>query len=153
MVAATLCYVRRDNKTLMLHRVKKENDTHEGKWNGLGGKCEPGETPEECVIREVKEESGLTIRNPLLKGIITFPEFDRLGDWYVFVFVATDFSGELIDSPEGNLEWIENTALVGLNLWAGDKYFLPWLDQEKFFSSKFIYRGGEFVDYSVVFYP
>ena len=85
------------------HRNKKVNDIHEGKWNGLGGKFEAGETPEECVIREVHEESGLSIRNPKLCGLLLFPKF-KGNDRYVFVFTASDFSGELIDSPEGRLE-------------------------------------------------
>ena len=76
----------KNNQTLMLHRVKKENDMHEGKWNGLGGKLEAGETPEECVIREVKEESGLNIFNPKLHGFIAFPAFDEIQDWFVFIF-------------------------------------------------------------------
>jgi len=89
MKLATLCYIKDNstNKTLMLYRNKKENDYHEGKWNGLGGKFELGETPEECAIRELKEESGLTVENPKLKGLLTFPNFDGVDDWYVFVFV------------------------------------------------------------------
>ena len=75
----------------MLHRVKKQNDIHEGKWNGLGGKLEEGESPEECVIREVYEESGLIIKNPMLKGIITFPKFDEIDDWLVFIYTANNF--------------------------------------------------------------
>ncbi|MDP3445616.1 MAG: 8-oxo-dGTP diphosphatase, partial [Ignavibacteria bacterium] len=105
---ATLCYVMNENKTLMLHRVKKENDYHKGKWNGLGGKFEVGESPEECAKREILEESGLVVENPLLKGIITFPMFDNVKDWYVFVFTSDKFTGELIHSNEGNLEWIDN---------------------------------------------
>ncbi len=154
MKLATLCYVKdeKEKKTLMIHRVKKENDMHEGKWNGLGGKIELGETPEECVIREVKEESGLMIINPEFKGFITFPAFDDIEDWYVFVFVAKKFLGELIDSPEGNLEWIPDENLSELPLWEGDKIFLPWLDEKKFFSAKFIYDKGNFVKHSVIFY-
>ena len=152
MKLATLCYVRKDNHTLMIHRVKKENDHHEGKWNGLGGKFEQGETPEECAIREIKEESGLTVKNLVLKGFITFPLFDFVDDWYVFVFVIDKFEGELIDSPEGNLKWIPNDQLTGINLWDGDKIFLEWLDQDKFFSAKFIYENKEFKDYTVEFY-
>ena len=88
MKLATLCYVidKLQNKTLMIHRVKKENDYHEGKWNGLGGKLEPGESPEDCVIREIKEEAGLIIKNPRMHGFITFPNFDEVDDWYVFIF-------------------------------------------------------------------
>ncbi|RMD51565.1 MAG: 8-oxo-dGTP diphosphatase [Ignavibacteria bacterium] len=152
MKLATLCYVRKDGKTLMLYRNKKENDYHEGKWNGLGGKFEPGESPEECAIREVKEESGLTAKSITMKGIITFPMFDTKEDWYVFLFVINDFEGELIDSPEGRLEWIDDEKLTGLNLWDGDKIFIPWLSGDKFFSAKFNYDNGKFTDYSVEFY-
>lgn len=154
MKLATLCYVRdaKNLTTLMLHRVKKENDMHEGKWNGLGGKFEDGETPEECVIREVLEESGLTITNPKLQGFITFPAFDQFEDWYVFVFTADEFSGELIDSPEGNLEWIKNDNLMDLKLWEGDKIFMGWFDSGKVFSAKFEYDKGEFVRHDVIFY-
>lgn len=150
-ILATLCYVQKDNKTLMLHRTKKENDYHEGKWNGLGGKFEPGETPDECAIREIKEESGLTTENPKLKGFISFPNFDGKNDWNVFVFVVDEFEGNLIESPEGNLKWIENDRLLDLNLWEGDKVFMKWLFQNKFFSAKFIYQNGVFEDYTVSF--
>ncbi len=152
MKLATLCYIKRDGKTLMIYRNKKENDYHEGKWNGIGGKLEQGETPEECAVREIYEETGLTVRNPKLKGMITFPLFDGKDDWYVFVFVINEFSGELIDSPEGTLEWIPDEKILELNLWDGDKIFLEWLNQNKFFSAKFNYKGKKFSDYSVNFY-
>lgn len=149
---ATLCYVRKDNQTLMLHRVKKENDMHQGKWNGLGGKIEPGETPEECAIREVREESGLVARNVKLKGFLTFPLFDGQKDWYVFVFVIDRFTGQLIESPEGHLEWIPNDRLLDLNLWEGDRIFLPWLDREEIFSAKFVYHDKRLIEHTVRFY-
>jgi 8-oxo-dGTP diphosphatase len=149
---ATLCYVRRDGCTLMIHRIKKQNDMHAGKWNGLGGKLEPGETPEECVIREVYEESGLRIENPQLKGVLTFPAFSQDEDWYAFVFTADEFEGELIDSPEGELRWIPNQELTQLALWEGDRIFLPWLDQPRIFSGKFVYQEGRLVEHSVEFY-
>ncbi len=152
MKLATLCYIRKDNHTLMLHRVKKKNDYHEGKWNGLGGKFELGETPEECAVREIKEESGLIVKDLKLKGFITFPMFDEKDDWYVFVFVIDKFEGNLIDSPEGNLSWISDKELLNINLWDGDKIFLPWLEEDKFFSAKFNYDGKKFRDYSVEFY-
>ena len=120
MQLATLCYIRKDNQTLMLHRVKKENDIHEGKWNGLGGKFEAGETPEECIIREVKEESGLNIINPKLHGFISFPLFDEIQDWFVFIFSAHEFTGHIIESDEGILKWIDDEKLSFLNLWEGD---------------------------------
>lgn len=136
----------------MIHRVKKANDVHQGKWNGLGGKLDPGETPEECVVREVWEESGLKIRNPVLKGFLTFPGFANDEDWYAFVFVAREFEGELIESPEGPLEWVPDEQLSSLPLWEGDYIFLPWLEQDGFFSGKFTYKDGRLVDHSVVFY-
>jgi 8-oxo-dGTP diphosphatase len=152
MKLATLVYVKRNGQTLMIHRVKKANDFHEGKWNGLGGKFEAGETPEECAVREVCEEAGLEIRNLRLHGFITFPAFDGIDDWYVFLLTARDFTGELIDSPEGRLEWIDDAQIPNLNLWDGDKIFLPWLDQEKFFSAKFEYDRGRMTRYDVRFY-
>ena len=152
MINATLCYIKHNDQTLMLHRIKKENDMHKGKWNGLGGKMEPGETPEECVIREVFEESGLTIQNPTLKGLLTFPMFDEKHDWLAFVFTAHTFTGKLLDSDEGNLKWINNDKLLDLNLWEGDKTFIPWLDDKPFFSGKFIYKNKQLIDHHVVFH-
>jgi len=149
MKLATLCYLRKNGKTLMVHRIKKANDMHQGKWNGLGGKFEPGETPEECVIREVLEESGLEIKNPNLKGFLSFPSFANDEDWYAFVFVSTDFSGELTSSAEGELHWISDSEILDLPLWEGDRYFLPLLDEPAFFSAKFVYKGGQLKEYSI----
>lgn len=154
MKLATLCYVmnKNDRTTLMMHRTKKENDYHEGKWNGLGGKFEQGESPEECAIREIKEESGLTVKSPRMHGFITFPNFDGVDDWYVFIFTADEYEGKMIESPEGILEWIPNEKVTMLNLWEGDKIFLEWLYRDKFFSAKFNYEDGVYKDYSVCFY-
>ncbi len=151
-ILATLIYVRKNGKTLMLYRNKKENDYHEGKWNGLGGKFEAGESPEECAVRELQEESGLIAKSLTMKGFITFPNFDGKNDWHVFLFTVEDFEGELINSPEGKLEWIEDEKLLELNLWEGDKIFIPWLFEDKFFSAKFVYENKRFVDYEVHFY-
>jgi 8-oxo-dGTP diphosphatase len=153
MKLATLCYIKQDGKTLMIHRTKKENDIHAGKWNGLGGKFQPGETPEECVIREVFEESGLKIHQPELRGILTFPNFAKDEDWYAFVFVANQFEGKLIDSPEGSLKWIADEEVINLNLWEGDRLFLPYLEGSDFFSGKFVYQSGHLVDYRMNIYP
>jgi 8-oxo-dGTP diphosphatase len=152
MKLATLCYVRRQGETLMVHRVKKQNDVHQGKWNGLGGKMEPGETPEECVRREIWEESGLELDELVLKGFLTFPEFSKGEDWYAFVFTARSDHGDFIDSPEGNLAWIENDKLTELELWEGDRIFFPWLDRPGFFSAKFIYKDGRLVEHSAILY-
>jgi 8-oxo-dGTP diphosphatase len=143
---------REKNSTLMIYRNKKENDYHRGKWNGLGGKFNPGESPEECAIREIREECGLKVKSVIMKGFITFPMFDGVDDWYVFLFTADEYTGKLIDSPEGMLEWIPNKNLTEINLWEGDKIFIPWLFADKFFSAKFFYENGKFVKYSVVFY-
>jgi 8-oxo-dGTP diphosphatase len=116
------------------------------------GKFEPGETPEECIIREVREESGLEICNPHMCGLLTFAGF-KGNDWYVFVFTVDEFSGELKENGEGYLKWIPDAELESLPLWPSDHIFLPWLQEEKFFSAKFVYEGGEMKRYEVVFYP
>lgn len=136
----------------MLLRNKKEKDYHIGKWNGLGGKFLEGESPEECAIREIKEESGLVAKKMKMQGFITFPKFDSKNDWNVFLYKVTDFNGKLIDSPEGHLEWIEIDKLFSLNLWEGDKLFLKWFLEDKFFSAKFIYENKQFKEHSVIFY-
>ncbi len=136
----------------MLHRVKKENDTHEGKWNGVWGKFEAGETPEECAIREIEEETGLVARDPILKGILTFPNFAKWEDWYVYIYEVYDFAGELIDSDEGNLEWIDDDQILSLNLWDGDKHFMQWMREDRFFSGKFVYVDKQLVSYEWVFH-
>ena len=151
MILATLCYVKHAGRTLMVHRNKKPGDMHAGKWNGLGGKFEAGESPEECVLREVREESGLEVRAPRLRGLLMFPGF-KGNDWYVFVFTATEFRGELIDSPEGTLRWVPDEELAALPLWPSDRIFFPWLEGERIFSAKFIYAGDEMRNHEVSFY-
>ena len=152
MILATLCYVKHNGKTLMVHRNKKPNDIHAGKWNGLGGKFEAGETPEMCIEREVQEEAGLHIRNPHLHGLLTFPNF-KGNDWYVFVFTTHEFDGELLESsPEGGLEWIDDDKLTSLNLWESDHIFLPWIEDGKFFSARFEYDGEEMKSCEVTFH-
>jgi 8-oxo-dGTP diphosphatase len=153
MKLATLCYLRQNGQTLMIHRVKRKEDIHQGKWNGLGGKFEPGETPEECVIREVEEESGLRISAPLLKGFLSFPGFANDEDWYAFVFTAAIFEGELTEPPEGYLKWIDDADLLSLSLWEGDRIFLPLLKQSGFFSGKFVYKEGKLVEHDITLYP
>ena len=126
MKLATLVYVQRNGQTLMLHRVKKQNDMHQGKWNGLGGKLEPGETPEECAVREVREESGLVARNPRLRGILTFPAFAKEEDWYVYLFTIHDFEGDLhppAHSVGGQLGLDRQRGAAGLESMARRPYF------------------------------
>ena len=151
-IAATLCYVRSGGRTLMLHRNKKEGDVHLGKWNGLGGKMDPGESPEDCVVREVREESGLTVFDARLRGVLTFPAFRDGEDWLVFAYTATRFDGEVGECAEGTLEWIEDAKILSLPLWEGDRVFLPWLSQDRFFSAKFTYRDGRLVGHDERFY-
>ena len=136
----------------MLHRIKKDKDVHKGKWNGLGGKLHAGETPEECVRREVKEESGLDIPSPKLRGVMTFPEFKDQEDWLVFLFTADEFCGDLIECDEGVLQWVPDEDIPNLKLWEGDKYFLEWLKSGKFFSAKFCYKDGNLTHHEVKFY-
>ena len=151
MKLATVCYIRNNGKTLMMHRCKPGIDN--GKWNGLGGKLGPGETPEECVVREVYEESGLRIKSPLLKGVLTCPEAIKGEDWYVFVYVATEFEGEpKTDCKEGRLEWIADSELMKLDMWEGDYKFLPYLERSGFFSARLLYDGAKLLEHSVVFY-
>jgi 8-oxo-dGTP diphosphatase len=153
MKIATLCYVRNSWKTLMMHRIKKENDMHEWKWNWLGWKMESWETPEECSIREIKEESWLDVIKQTLKWVITFPEFSKWETRYCYLFTIDKFKWELIeDCNEWELCWINNDKLLDLNLWDWDKIFLKWLDQDKFFSAKFNYKDWELLDYKVNFY-
>jgi len=152
---ATLAYVKRDYQgvpqTLMLHK-QRLGDYHEGKWNGLGGKFEKSESPEACLLREVHEESGLTVEQATWRGVITFPDFDGVDDWYTFVYTVEGFSGVPRSSTEGQLHWIDDSKVPNLNLWEGDRVFLPWLDEPHFFSAVFRYQQGIFQDYQVVFY-
>lgn len=152
-IAATLCYVQSNGRTLMMHRNKKPGDVHRGKWNGLGGKLDPGESPDECVVREIREESGLAIVAPRLRGVLTFPAFKPGEDWLVFVYTASRFSGEVAACAEGDLEWIPDGKIADLPLWEGDRIFLPWLEKDAFFSGKFIYSDGRLVSHEASFYP
>lgn len=136
----------------MLHRNKKPGDVHKGKWNGLGGKLEAGESPDACVVREMREESGLTVLDARLRGVLTFPAFKPGEDWLVFVYTAARFEGSLAECAEGELEWIEDGKLLELTLWEGDRIFLPWLSEERFFSARFSYVDGRLAGHEAAFY-
>lgn len=156
MKLTTICYIEKDDKTLMLYRNKKKDDIHEGKYVGVGGKFEQGETPEECIIREVKEETGLMLKSLTYKGLITFPKFKNEEDWYMFLYFSDDFEGslsekDLDDCKEGKLLWVDNDKIFDLDMWEGDRLFLNWAKTGKIFSSKIIYNNGELEDYSVSF--
>ena len=145
MINTTLCYITRGNDVLMLHRVKKENDVNKDKWIGIGGKFEEGESPEECVLREAKEETGLTLTDYKYRGIVTFVS-DVWPCEYMHLFTATGFVGELKDCDEGVLEWLPKDKLYGLPMWAGDRIFLELLDKgAPFFSLKLVYEGERLV--------
>ena len=149
---ATICYIDNGKELLMLHRNKKPNDVHEGKWIGVGGKLERGETPQECAAREILEETGLKAK-PVLKGVITFPEFTPDLDWHTYVFKVTEFEGNLIDCNEGTLEWVPYDEVLSKPTWEGDHTFVEWLLEDKtFFSAKFVYDGDQLLDTQVDFY-
>lgn len=142
----TLCYLERGGSLLMLRRDKKENDENAGKWIGVGGKLEEGESPEDCVRREVREETGLTLGAARLRGIVTFVS-DEWGTEQMFLFTSSDFSGEMTDCDEGALEWVPAARVAALPLWEGDRIFLSLITEEAvpFFSLKLCYRGDMLV--------
>lgn len=147
MLLTTVCYIEKDEKYLMLHRTKKENDISKNKWIGIGGKFEEGESPEECVIREVKEETGLSLKKYDLRGVITFT-FTNFETEYMYVFTADSFEGELTDCNEGELKWVPKNELTNLNLWEGDEMFLDKLRNDNdFFTAKMEYDGDKLVKY------
>lgn len=159
MKMATLAYIERDGKLLMLHRVKKDNDMHWGKYNGVGGKFEFGESAEECLVREIQEETGITATEYAFKGMIFFPDFNGDDEWYTYLYKVTDWEGEIDfeGCDEGILQWIDKDKVLDLNMWEGDRIYLPWLDEDKFFSAKFMYKPDEtgeyqFAGHQVMFY-
>ena len=144
--STSLCYLERDGKYLILHRTKKENDENQDKWIGVGGKFELGETADDCVLREVKEETGLTITDFRPRGIIVFLS-DVWGLEYMYLYTATKWRGELIDCDEGELVWLDKKELLTKNLWEGDRLFLKALDErEEFFIMKFRYEGEKLAE-------
>ena len=137
----TLVHLEKDGCYLMLHRVRKEADENRDKWVGIGGKFEPGESPEDCALREVLEETGLTMHSWRYRGIVTFVS-DEWGTEYMHLFHSDDFSGSLKDCDEGDLEWVDKQRELHLPIWEGDRIFLRLLDtDEPFFSLKLCYSG------------
>ena len=146
MKMTTLCYPERDGCYLMLHRTKKENDENRDKWIGVGGKFEYGESPEDCMKREVLEETGLSVTDFRYRGIVTFVS-NEYGTEYMHLFTASDWLGDLKECDEGDLEWIDKRRLFDLTLWQGDRIFLRLLDSDApFFSLKLQYQGDTLID-------
>ena len=141
MQPTTLCYIEKEDSYLLLHRISKKHDVNKDKWIGVGGKFEDKESPEECLLREVKEETGLTLTSYRLRGIVTFVS-DRWVTEYMFLYTADGFEGEMIPCDEGTLEWVKKKDMEKLNLWEGDKIFFRLLEENApFFSLKLCYEG------------
>ena len=136
----------------MLHRVKKENDQNKDKWIGVGGKFEEGETPEDCVLREVKEETGLTLTDYKYRGIVTFA-LKGWGTEYMHLFTATGFEGEMKTCDEGDLVWVPKSEIENIEIWEGDKVFFRLLAEESgFFSLKLVYEDDMLIETEVYRY-
>ncbi len=149
MILSTLCYIEKDNKYLMLHRTKKKNDINKDKWLGIGGKFEEGESPEECIVREVMEETGLKLNSYQLRTIVTYVSTNWETE-YMYVFTSNDFTGDLIECNEGDLQWIDKREVTKLNTWEGDKIFVEKLQNDSgFFTVKFEYDGDKLVKYNL----
>ena len=152
MFTTTLCYIEKDGAYLMIHRIKKENDLNKDKWIGVGGKIEEGESPFDCVRREVYEDTGVSIKNPKYRGIITFVS-DVWGTEFMHLFTATEFDGEInYDCNEGKLEWVKKEIIPALPIWEGDKIFFDLMEkEERFFSLKLCYEGDVLVSHTLEF--
>ena len=142
----TLCYIEQNDSYLMLHRISKQNDANKDKWIGIGGHFEENESPEECVLREVMEETGLTLLSYRFRGLITFVS-DKWETEYMCLFTADEFEGELQDCDEGELCWVKKSDINSLNLWEGDKVFFRLLEERQdFFTLKLVYEGEKLVE-------
>lgn len=149
MILSTLCYIEKDGKYLMLHRTKKQNDINKDKWLGVGGKFEEGESPEECLVREVKEETGLTLKSYKLRCVVTYVSTTWETE-YMYVFEADDFEGDLTECDEGDLQWIDKKEVTKLATWEGDKIFVNKMQESKnFFTVKFEYDGEKLIKYNL----
>ena len=142
----TLCYIEKENKYLMLHRTSKKKDGNKDKWIGVGGHFEKGESPEDCLLREVKEETGLELTSYQFRGIVTFIS-DEWPDEYMCLYTADRYTGDIGNCDEGELVWVEKGKIMDLNIWEGDKIFLKLLmENQPFFSLKLEYKGDKLVN-------
>lgn len=140
---STLCYIEKDGKYLMLHRTVKKNDVNKDKWIGVGGHFEQDESPEECLLREVKEETGYTLTSYQYRGLVTFVSGNGVTE-YMSLFTADGFEGTPILCDEGELQWVDKKDIEKLNIWEGDKIFFRLLNESReFFSLKLVYNGGD----------
>ncbi len=147
MICSTLCYITRGDQVLMLHRTRKENDVNKDKWIGIGGKFLPEETPDECLLRETFEETGLTLTSWKCRGVVTFLTNGPWDGEYMYLFTADGFEGDLKECDEGDLQWVSRDFLYDLPLWEGDKIFLDLLWQDApFFLLKLRYEGDTLVE-------
>lgn len=143
---STLCYIEKDGAYLMLHRVIKKHDVNKDKWIGVGGHFEENESPEECLLREVKEETGLTLTSWRFRGILTFLS-EGWNTEYICLYTADEYEGEIIPCDEGILEWVKKEDIKRLNLWEGDRIFLDLLKEDHpFFSMKLSYSGDRLME-------
>ncbi len=149
MKNTTLCYIEQDGAYLMLHRNKKEHDINKDKWIGVGGKFEDEETPDECLLREVKEETGLSLADYRLRGVITFLSNEYEGE-YMYLYTASSFTGEIIPCDEGELVWVRKEEVIDLPTWEGDRLFLnALLEDREFFTMKLRYEGDKLVEWYI----
>ena len=153
MKMTTLCYIEKDGKYLMLHRTVKENDINKDKWIGVGGHFEKGESPEECLLREVWEETGYTLTSWRYRGIVTFVYGEDVVE-YMSLYTADGFTGTPIACDEGELEWVDKSIVPSLPTWTGDAIFLKLLleDEQRFFTLRLVYEGDELVEHRLEFY-
>lgn len=147
MILTTMCYLQKDHQTLLLHRNKKKNDINGGKWIGVGGKFEAGESAEECMKREVFEETGLTVHSLKLHGFVVFPGLYYGEDEGMFVYTCDDFTGDIHECDEGDLKWIDDERIPTLPMWEGDYHFFEWLSDSKFHSAKIVYQNDHVIEY------
>ena len=147
---STLCYISRDDVVLMLHRTVKKNDINHDKWIGVGGHFEHGESPEDCVLREVREETGYTLTSYKFRGIVTFVYGEDTVE-YMHLYTADGFQGEPVECDEGVLEWVPRNQIMNLELWEGDRIFLKLLEEgEDFFSLKLVYNTDDGLEQAVL---